>query len=59
MQTLKDPRGGARKNSGRKPIDDKKQPVTLFIERSVIERHGGPDKIKATLINNIKQTLKP
>jgi hypothetical protein len=56
MQTLKENRGGSRKNSGRKPVADKKQPVTLFIERSVIERHGGPDKIKEALISNIKQT---
>jgi hypothetical protein len=55
MQTIKSNKGGARKNSGRKPVEDKKEPITLFINRSVIERHGGADKIKAALIHNIKQ----
>ena len=46
--------GGARKKSGRKPVADKKQPVTLFIPQSVIEKHGGADAIKQQLIKKIK-----
>jgi hypothetical protein len=38
--------GGARKKSGRKPIDDKKQQVNLFIEGSLIEKHGGKENVQ-------------
>jgi hypothetical protein len=54
MQTVKPTKGGARKNSGRKPVEDKKQPVTLFIPKSVIEHHGGADALKTALINKLK-----
>jgi hypothetical protein len=46
--------GGARKKSGRKPVADKKQPVTLFIPQSVIDKHGGADAIKEQLIKKFK-----
>jgi hypothetical protein len=54
METTKTARGGARKNSGRKPVADKKQPVTLFIPKSVIERHGGADKLKTALLSKLQ-----
>ncbi len=42
-------------NAGRKPLDDKKQVVTLFIAASVINTAGGSDAIKEhlyKLLNN-------
>ena len=38
--------GGARKKAGRKPIEDKKQQVNLFLEGSLIEQHGGKTEVK-------------
>jgi hypothetical protein len=38
--------GGARKNAGRKPVEDKKQQVNLFIESSLIEWHGGKTEVQ-------------
>lgn len=32
--------GGARPNSGRKPVADKKKPVVLYLRESVIEKLG-------------------
>jgi len=39
--------GGARKKAGRKPIEDKKQQVNLFLEGSLIEKHGGKENVQA------------
>ena len=39
--------GGARKKSGRKPVEDKKQQVNLFLEGSLIEKHGGKENVQA------------
>jgi hypothetical protein len=38
--------GGARKKAGRKPIEDKKQQVNLFLEGSLIEKHGGKENVQ-------------
>lgn len=40
--------GGARKKSGRKPIDEseKKQQVNLFLEGWLIEKHGGKSSVQ-------------
>lgn len=46
--------GGKRHNSGRKPIADKKQTVTVYILTSVIEKAGGIDKLKELIYNNLK-----
>ena len=32
--------GGPRPNSGRKPVDDKKKPVILYLRESVIDKLG-------------------
>lgn len=32
--------GGARSNAGRKPIEDKKIAVTIYVKESVIEKLG-------------------
>lgn len=39
-------RGGARPNAGRKPLQDKKQPVPVYIEQSIIEKLGGKKETK-------------
>lgn len=51
MELKKENRGGARANCGRKPVKDKKQPVTVFIEGSKIKKHGGAEKLKTKIIN--------
>lgn len=49
----KENRGGARANSGRKPLADKKFPITVFIEESKIKKLGGKEKLKQKLIKFI------
>jgi len=46
-------RGGARAGCGRKPVADKKFPVTLFIPQSKIEKMGGKEILKQKLIQFI------
>jgi hypothetical protein len=55
MTTAKNARGGARPNSGRKPLNvmKKKQSVTIYIETSIINRHGGKDKLKETIAKSL------
>lgn len=36
----KSKRGGARPNSGRKPIEDKKEPLVLYVRGSIIKKIG-------------------
>lgn len=38
---------------GRKPIDDKKKPVTIFIRESQIKKHGGVDAVKKKISDYI------
>ena len=42
-------RGGKRLNSGRKPLTDKKHPVAIYIEESIINKAGGKEKIKSQI----------
>lgn len=46
-------RGGPRPGAGRKPIEDKKVQLTLYIERSKIDKFGGISSIKTMLITYI------
>lgn len=39
-------KGGERKGAGRKPAADPKQPVTIFVETSIIESHGGKEGVQ-------------
>jgi len=39
-------RGGARPNCGRKPLQDKKQLLPIYIETSVINKLGGKKEAK-------------
>lgn len=45
----KETRGGARPNSGRKPIADKKMQLFVYVRQSKIDLHGGADKLKQKL----------
>ena len=38
--------GGKRKNSGRKPVEDKKIQVTIYVRASKINAHGGLEMFK-------------
>jgi len=46
--------GGKRKGAGRKPCSDKKQPVVLYIETSVINAFFGIENTKEKLYNFVK-----
>jgi hypothetical protein len=46
--------GGPRPNSGRRPVKDKKKPLTVYIKGSDIKRHGGPIKTKTKIIEFIE-----
>lgn len=39
-------RGGKRPNSGRKPLAEKKEPVTVYLYPSEIDKLGGRDGVK-------------
>jgi hypothetical protein len=45
--------GGKRKNSGRKPVEDKKIQVTIYVTDSKIQSHGGLEKLKEKLIHYV------
>lgn len=47
-------RGGKRQNSGRKPVQDKKLQISLYIERSTIDRYGGITQTRKVLENFLK-----
>lgn len=51
MQT-KSTRGGKRVNAGRKPSGIKKQPITTYINKEIVEQHG-KEKLKILIINYI------
>lgn len=42
-------KGGVRKGAGRKPSPDPKQPVTMFVETSIIDALGGKEGVKGYL----------
>jgi len=46
-------RGGKRSNAGRKPVLDKKIQISIYIERTIIDKFGGPQAIKKELTNFI------
>jgi hypothetical protein len=52
MAKKKSVRGGARKGSGRKPVKDKKVPVTFYIQKSVV-RKLGLAKTKSSAIDGV------
>lgn len=46
-------RGGVRPNSGRKPLDDKKMPVTVYVAESVIKRIGTTKKAREIMSESL------
>ena len=49
--------GGNRKNSGRKPVSDKKVQVSFYIKQSKIDSVGGIEKFKEKVQNYIERSL--
>lgn len=39
--------GGKRPNAGRKEIKDKKEPIFIYVPKSIIKKHGGKPAVKA------------
>ena len=52
--------GGVRQKAGRKPIEDKKKTVSIYIRESIIKKLGGPEIVKelATKYINSKGSKK-
>ncbi len=48
------PHGGKRKKAGRKPVEDKKEAVVLYVRKSVIELMG-IDVIKERCYKSLEQ----
>jgi len=48
------PHGGARRNSGRKPVSDKKVGFTIYVEQSVLNANGDIDQTKTDCYNFLK-----
>jgi hypothetical protein len=46
--------GGARKNAGRKPLEDKKQMIPLYIYESLINEWGGMEAIQAECYEHLR-----
>lgn len=42
----KENRGGYRINGGRKPAEDPKEPIFIYIKGSVVKRNGGKKALK-------------
>lgn len=39
--------GGKRPGAGRKEVKDKKEPIFIYVKKSVIKKHGGKPSVKA------------
>jgi hypothetical protein len=50
----KETRGGARANSGRKPITDKKMQLSIYLRKSKIDLNGGSEAIKEKIYKILK-----
>lgn len=46
-------KGGARSNAGRKPTDDPKIPITIYIQTSVVEKNGGKANLAQRILDGI------
>lgn len=46
QKAKKDSKGGARKGAGRKPVDDPKVLVPLYVKSSVLKAFGGLDELR-------------
>ena len=43
--------GGARKGAGRKPVDDPKMVITLYVKTSIVNAWGGYEEMRETIYN--------
>lgn len=48
-------KGGARKGAGRKPVEDPKVMVPLYIETSVVNALGGFEEVREACYNFLKK----
>lgn len=53
LQKKKNRRGGKRKGAGRKRIKDKKIPVTVWFNKSIIKLYGGMVNFKSAVYASI------
>jgi hypothetical protein len=51
-------RGGARPRSGRKPVEDPKEGLTVYIQKSIIEANGGRDECRDAVIEFLTKAAK-
>jgi hypothetical protein len=54
----KNQHGGKRKNAGRKPVDDPKVQLSIYVNNSAVEGAGGPDAAKIVAIKAIEKEAK-
>ncbi len=47
--------GGARKGAGRKPVEDPKVPVTIYVKESIINSLGGIEILREELYKQISK----
>lgn len=47
--------GGSRSNSGRKPVEDKKIRLTIWIKQSIISANGGLERSKKMCSSILEQ----
>ncbi len=45
--------GGARKGAGRKPVEDPKVPITIYVKESLINSLGGIDSLREELYKQV------
>lgn len=50
--------GGKRKNAGRRPVEDKKQTISIYVRSSIIKAKGGIDRFKEFLYEFIENPNK-
>ncbi len=51
-------RGGQRKGAGRKPLDNPKKPITVYLEKNKIMVMGGDEKLKLKLVKFVDNETK-
>ena len=52
---VKKTHGGTRKGAGRKKVSDKKEPVFIYVRRSVIDKNGGKQTLKRILEEHVNE----
>jgi hypothetical protein len=57
QKVKKENKGGARKGAGRKPVDDPKLMVPLYVETSIIDALGGIDEVRMACYTFLKTKI--